>query len=231
MNKSILRPFVAMIIIASSFFCCMSCGSDADAPSIDGVWNNTESVPVEQIHGVYPGQTICLHGTGFSSLQQIVINNISVGITNTEIYDTDNFITFNIPDSVVSTAVSGLKLIKVVTANGAATYDEFLVKAKSEKPSISSVSATTLVAGSTLQIKGANLEGAQTAYLPLTFEQSIQCQLDTTQVSDASNVYIIVPQNVNFASGQLKIVMQKTDSISSTTYTENVYSKTINFKN
>lgn len=231
MNKRILRLFVAMAIITSSFFCCMSCGSDVESPAIKGVWNNTESMPVEQIYCVYPGQTICLHGTGFSSLQQIAINNLSVGIINTEIYDTDSFITFKIPDSVTTTAVSGLKLIKVVTVNGTATYDAFLVKAKSEKPSVSSVSATTLIAGSTLQIKGANLEGAQAVYLPLTFEQSIQCQLDTTQVSDASNVYITVPQNVNFASGQLKIVMQKRDSISSTTYTENVYSKTINFKN
>lgn len=231
MNKSILHSIVIMTMVSFVVSCFISCGSDTSTPVIESVWNNTASTPIEQIYCAYPGQTVCLHGSGFSNLNQIIVNNTKIQITNTAIYDTDSFITFNIQDSVATTFRSSLKYIKVQTANGEATFDPFIIKNTSERPSVSSVSATTLTAGNTLLIQGANLDGTKEVYLPLTFDQSIKCQLDTTQVSDASHVYVTIPAGVNFASGQLKIVMQKTDSTFSISYTENVYSKTINFKN
>ena len=231
MNNKIIHSTVVMVIIVFFTTCWISCSSDSSTPMIEGVWNNTASVPIEQISCAYPGQTVCLHGTGFSNLKQIVVNNTVISISNTAIYDTDSFVTFKMPDSVATTVATSLKYIKLLTDNGETTFEPFIIKPTSERPSISSVSTTSLTAGSILQIKGANLNGVQHIYLPLTFEQSVECQIDTSQVSDASNVYIDVPQGVNFASGLLKIVMQKTDSVTSSSYTENVYSKTINFKN
>lgn|SRR5574344_63331 len=231
MNKSKFISLYAIAVLSVCILFCMSCASDTEHPTIESVWNNTASVPVEQVFCAYPGQTLCLHGIGFSGIKQITVNNTIIGVSNTAIYDTDSFITFKLPDSVATTDNSNLKYVKVETSNGETTYEPFIIKSLSMRPSVSSVSATTLVAGSVLQIKGSNLDGVQEVYLPLTFEQMIKCKLDSTQASDASNVYVVVPGGVNFASGQLKIVMQKRDSVISNSYTENVYSSTINFKN
>lgn len=222
-------------ILIICFICCgvttalTSCRDDNDVPYIDSVWKNMATEPVEQVSYAYPGQTICLRGSGFSDLKRIVVNGNKVDVMNTLIYDTDNSITFKIP-SDVDTSVSP-STIKVVTVNGDTTYTGLLIKPTSAKPVVSSFSATTLSAGQTLVIKGKNLDGATEVYLPLCFDQKVKCEFDTTQENTSTDLYVIIPADVSFAKGQCQVVMEKTNPTSGTIYTENAYSATTNFSN
>lgn len=229
MNSIKTNILIACLVCCNLAAVLTSCSDDNDVPCIDSVWKNMAAEPVEQVSCAYPGQTICLRGSGFSDLKRIVVNGNKVDVMNTLIYDTDNSITFKIP-SDVDTSVSP-STIKVVTAYGDTTYTGLLIKPTSEKPIVSSFSATTLSAGQTLVIKGKNLEGATAVYLPLCFDQKVKCEFDTTQENTATDLYVIIPADVNYAKGQCQVVMEKTDPVSDIVYTENAYSATTNFSN
>ena len=138
--NSIKKNILIACLLCYSFAAVLtSCSNDFDVPRIDSVWKNMASEPVEQISYAYPGQTICLRGSGFSDLKRIVVNGNKVDVTNTLINDTDNSITFKIP-SDVDTSVSP-STIKVVTVNGDTTYTGLIIKPTSAKPAVSSFSA------------------------------------------------------------------------------------------
>ena len=228
MNTKITKIFVSCLVYCGITAVLASCADDNDAPHIDSVWKNMSAEPIEQVSCAYPGQILCLRGSGFSDLKRIVVNGTKINVTNTLIYDTDNSITFQVP-SDVDTSVRP-STIKVVTMNGDTTYMGLIIKPTSAKPAVSSFSATTLSADRTLVITGKNLDGATEVYLPLAFDQQVKCEFDTAQENTATNLYVIVPAEVSFARGQCHVVMEKTDEATGTTYTEHAYSATTDFK-
>ncbi len=209
-----------------------SCSSDNETPVIESVWTNSSAAPAEKVDFSYPGATVCLHGRGFSDLEEVSVNGVAIELMKTIMYDTDSFITFTIPEEVQPTAEGGLSEIKVKTANGVSTYQSFLIKPTAEQPKVTGVSTQTLTAGGILEIKGENLEGASEVYLPLTFDQSVKCELAADQEQTATSVFVVIPENVTFAKGMVKVVLNKHSEELDRDYTESVYSTTkINFTN
>lgn len=203
-----------------------SCSSDHEAPHIESVWLNMVSRPIEQAVCAYPGQTVCLRGGGFDDLQQVVVNGTEINLNTLFVYESASNITFQIPSDVNTEG----DIIKVVTANGEASYP-FVVRPAAEQPVISAFSATTLIGGRTLSITGSNLEGATEVWLPLTFGGRAQCSFDPAQISNDNTIYVIVPEDVDFATGYCEVVMEKHDAARGIDYTEKVYSKKTDFRN
>lgn len=227
MNKKTINSIFRLMVALAAVVVMAACDSDdKTAPRIDSVWFNMVSRPIEQATCAYPGQTICLRGEGFGDLQQVVVNGTNIKLNTLFIYESDSNITFQIPSDVNTEG----DYIKVVTANGQTTYP-FVVRPASEQPTITAFSATTLVAGRTLSITGTNLEGAKTVWLPLTFGGRVQCAFDPAQTNDDNNVYVIVPADASFATGQCEIVMEKHDAVRDITYTEKVFSSKTDFRN
>ena len=204
-----------------------SCSDDGDdAPRIDGVWYNMVSRPIEQAPCAYPGQTLCLRGTGFNDLKKLTVNGTAINLNNILVYASSSSVTFQVPSDVNTTGDN----IHLVTANGKADYS-FIIRPTEKKPVISSFSSTTLIAGRTLTISGSNLSGATEVWLPQPFEGRILCELSAEQVSDDSHVYVVIPADAAFATGRCEIIMEKTDEGRGITYTEKVFSSITNFKN
>ena len=68
-------------------------------------------------------------------------------------------------------------------------------------------------------------------YLPLAFDQKVKCELDPAQPSSDTEVYVIVPDGVNFAEGQVEVVMHKVYAPTGAEYTDKAYSEVTNFTN
>lgn len=221
-NKSLLLLTIMAII---------SCSKNDEAPTIEGVWKNMTAEPIEQTEYAYPGQTLCIHGSGFSELRRLFVNGTDIDLSSTLIYDTDSYITFQLPADVRTSTYDQQDYIRVITAYGEAVYRPFLVKPASEQPSITHFSSTTLVAGRTLTITGVNLGGVTDVWLPLAFGDKVRCELSAESEPTPTNVSVIIPDGVSFATGKCVIAMQKTDFLSGRTYTERVYSSTTDFTN
>lgn len=231
MNKShLINTFAVATIVCLSVLSCFSCSNDDDAPVIESVWRNMTSEPIAQVTYAYPGQTLRLQGHGFSGLKRIVVNDSPIDVTNTLIYDTDQSVTFKLPNDVNTSTEANRYYIKVETANGDTTYQPFHVKPTSEKPAITQFSSIILVAGSLLTITGSNLDGATDVYLPTVFDRQTRCEFADGIPNTATEVNVVVPADVHFAKGQVEVVMQKTDPILGKTYEERVYSSVTNFQ-
>lgn len=231
MNKISPIKYLIVAITGLLVLSFSSCKSEHEAPVIESVWSNSSAAPAEKVEFSYPEETICLHGHDFSDLQEVSVNGVAIDLMKTIMYDTDSFITFAIPTEVKSTKDCGKSVILIKTAHGTTTYEPFLIKSTSEKPTIISVSAKALTAGGTLEIKGTNLDGAFEAYLPLSFDQSVKCELDTENQSTSTSVFVTIPDHVNFATGKVKLVMNKKSEELDKEYTETVYSSKIDFTN
>ncbi len=203
-----------------------SCSKDNEAPRIDSVWYNMVERPIEQAPCAYPGQTICVHGANFYELRRIIVNGVDINVTNILVMQTENYLTFQLPSTVSTTGDN----IRVTTAYGKADY-HFVIRPTAEQPVITSFSATTLVSGATLIIKGTNLTGATEVWLPLTFGGRVKCEFDATKTNSDTELYVMVPADVTFATGRCEVVMEKTDAGRQLTYTEKVYSDKTDFKN
>ncbi len=233
MNKMQLKTFLSACAIGLSLCGLQACREETgiSAPSIESVWTNMSTQPIEQVACAYPGQTISLRGSGFSGVSVLDVNGMEIDLTETQIYNTDASIIIALPSDVATTTDTGNAYLKVTNSAGEAVYEPFYVKSTSEKPTISSFSNTVLTAGSTLRIGGSNLGGATEVYLPLAYDQKVQCAFDTTQTSSSTELYIIVPDSVNFAQGQVEVVMTKTYEATGDEYVEKAYSDQTNFSN
>ncbi len=226
MNKFICKTLLVLTVAG-----CLSCSKDDDAPYIESVWKNMISEPIAQTEYAYPGQTICLHGTGFYDLRKIFVNGTDIDITSSFIYDTENYITFQLPKDVNTSTSDQQDYIRVITAHGESVYRPFLVKPASEQPTITAFSTVRLQPGRTLTITGTNLGGATAVRLPLTFDREVKCELDPEKEQTATTLYAVIPDGCDFATGKCVVEMQKTDAISGRTYVEHVYSSTTDFIN
>jgi len=226
-----MKKLISMTLILLSTVVCISCSKDDETPVIEGVWKNMIAEPIERTEYAYPGQTLCIHGRGFSDLRKLFVNGTDVDLSSTLIYDTDNYITFQLPADARTSTYGQQDYIRVITAHGEAVYRPFLVKPVSEKPSITRFSSTTLVAGRTLTITGSNLDGVTEVWLPLVFDEKVSCELAPDIEPTATAVSVVIPDGVKFATGRCVIAMQKTDPLSGLFYTECVYSNTTDFTN
>lgn len=230
--KNIVFRMSILTVVCLCVFGCFSCRDDKfTAPRIDSVWNNMGNQPIEQVECTYPEQTICLRGAGFTGVRKLNVNGMDIDLTDTQIYNTDASIIIGLPKEVATTTATGLAYLKVENSVGTAVYEPFYVFDSTEKPKISGFSSTTLIPGGILQIKGSNLSGAVEVYLPLAFEQRILCEFDETQPSTDTEVYVKIPEGVNFAKGQVAIVMRKIYSATGDEYMDTVYSDETNFSN
>ena len=233
MNKIQLKPFLSVFAACLPLFGLQSCSEESgiSTPSIESVWSNMSTQPIEQVACAYPGQTISLRGSGFSGVSVLDVNGMEIDLTETQIYNTNASIIIALPSDVATTTATGNAYLKVANSAGEAVYEPFYVKSTSEQPVISSFSATVLTAGSTLRLGGSNLGGATEVYLPLAFDQKVKCEFDTSQENSDTEVYVIVPDSVSFAQGQVEVVMTKTYEATGDEYVEKAYSDETNFSN
>lgn len=208
-------------------------------PQIDQVWINMTAFPVQEVSCAYPDQTLCLYGSGFTGLTGINVNGTDIDVSTTLVYDTDRNITFRLPEDVNLSTSPDLMYIKVYTASGEAEYSPFLIKPIETKPALTSVSSLILIPGTVLTIGGSNLEDVAEVYLPLTYGEKALCEFakpdpdseDQSSLQTAEAIKVVVPSDVDFARGQIEVVMHKTDSVCNFSYTEKVYSDFYNFSN
>ncbi len=225
--KNKMKKLYGLLLLCTALCTMTACSNDDDeAPRIDSVWFNMVSRPIEQATCAYPGQTICLRGSGFGDLKKLIVNGTSINLTNLFVYESSNNITFQLPSDVKTTGDN----IRVVTSKGMCDFP-FIIRPADQEPEIKAFSSTTLIAGSTLRITGASLGGATEVWLPLTYGDKVRCTIDETQENDDENVYVIIPDDVDFATGLCEIVMEKYDEERDIIYTEKVYSSAINFTN
>lgn len=235
MNKTNIKSLLCLLLLTGLCMVSLhSCSEDDDAPAIDGVWYNMVKRPVEQTTFAYPGEMLCIHGSGFGSLKMLMVNGTQINLNNIIVYTSDNYITFQVPSDVNTTGDN----IRVVTSRGKADYT-FIIRPKDEQPTLyydkdSGVipfSTTTLVPGNTLSIRGTNLGGVTEVWLPLAFGGKIKCEFDDTKENTDEYIYVKIPEAANFATGQCEVIFEKTDAARGITYTEKVYSEKTNFSN
>lgn len=231
-NKIIFRISL-LVAVCLCVFSCFSCGNNdgLSAPQIESIWSNMSTQPIEQVACSYPQQTICLRGSGFSGVSKLNVNGTEIDLTDTKIYNTDNSIIIALPKEVATTTSTGMAYLQVENGAGKSVYEPFYIFDLSEKPEITSLSSTTLTPGSTLRIAGNNLGGAVEVYLPLAFDQKVLCEFDENQINSDKEIFVVVPEGVTFAQGQVTVVMHKTYVPTGDEYTEKVYSDVTNFSN
>ena len=233
MNKIFMKSSLLVLFVCFSVFSCLSCDNDDDlsAPRIDAVWSNMNTQPIEQVQCAYPRQTVSLSGAGFKGVEKVTVNGYGIDLAENQIYNTDRSIIIVLPQDVATTTATGEAYLKVENAEGEALYQPFYVFTEDEQPVITKFSATTLTPGSQLCITGENLGGATEVYLPLAFDQKVKCELDPAQPSSDTEVYVIVPDGVNFAEGQVDVVMNKVYAPTGAEYVDKAYSEVTNFTN
>lgn len=232
--KKIMIRVAILVVACVCIFSCLSCrDEELSAPRIDCVWNNSGSQPAEQINCAYQQQTIAIRGAGFTGVNKVNINGMDIDLTDSQIYNTDASIIVSLPKDLPTSTDTQLAYVKVENAAGSAVFEPFYIfsNASTVKPAIKDFSSKVLIPGSTLTIKGANLGGAIEVYLPLAFDQRVLCEFDETQESTDTEVYVVVPEGVNFAQGTVMIVMEKTYQHDGSKYIEKVYSNVTNFSN
>ncbi len=225
MNKIIKPTLLALMMLMLA-----SCQEES-APKIDQVWINMTTFPIGEVECAYPDQTLCLYGSGFTGLQEIVVNGTRIDVSSTLVYDTDKNITFLLPEDVNVSESPDNMYIKVITSAGECAYSPFLIKPVSQQPSIVSVSSYILVPGSVLVIKGQNLDGTKEVYLPAAYGEMALCSFSEEHQNDAVSLYVTVPDGVSFATGQIMVVMDKRNEACGYAYTEAVYSEIYDFIN
>mgnify|MGYP002868675806 CR=1 FL=1 len=114
-----------------------SCSKDEDTPTVDSVWMNMVSRPVEQIECAYPGQTICLRGSGLGDLKRIIVNGTDINLNTLYVYESATALTFQLPSDVNTSGDN----IRVVTRWGMCDY-AFVVRPKSEQPRFGPISCS-----------------------------------------------------------------------------------------
>lgn len=226
MKNNIVKYLQSSMLWLATCAILVGCSKDEDTPRIDSVWINMVSRPVEQVECAYPGQTICLRGNGLGDLKRIIVNGTDINLNTLYVYESSTALTFQLPSDVNTTGDN----IRVVTRWGMCDYP-FVIRPKTEQPTITAFSATTLVAGRVLTITGTNLNGATEVWLPQTFGGRIQCTLDGEQAEDGTSLQVVIPDNATFAAGQCEVVMQKHDAERSLDYSVKAYSVTTNFSN
>ena len=233
MNKIIMKSSLLVLVACFSVFSCLSCDNDDDlsAPRIDAVWSNMNTQPLEQVQCAYPRQTVSLRGEGFKGVEKVTVNGYDIDLAENQIYNTDRSIIIVLPQDVATTTATGEAYLKVENSAGEAVYQPFYVFTEDEQPVINKFSATALTPGATLCITGENLGGATEVYLPLAFDQKVKCEFDPAQANSDTEVYVIVPEGVSFAQGQVEIVMTKTFAATGAEYVTKTYSDVTNFSN
>lgn len=233
MNKIIMKSSLLVLVACFSVFSCLSCDNDdsPSSPRIDAVWSNMNTQPIEQVQCAYPRQTVSLRGEGFKGVEKVTVNGYDIDLAENQIYNTDRSIIIVLPQDVATTTATGEAYLKVENSAGEAVYQPFYVFTEDEQPVINKFSATALTPGSTLCITGENLGGATEVYLPLAFDQKVKCEFDPAQANSDTEVYVIVPEGVSFAQGQVEIVMDKVYAPTGAEYTDKAYSEVTNFTN
>ena len=230
----IVKRGTGLVLAAALPLVFSACSSDDDRATVDSVWTNQSDRPTRTVACAYPGDVLRLEGSGFAGITALYVNESPVNIDGSYIYATDAAYTFTVPTDVHISEDYDAFDIRVVTAGGETVYSPFLIKPKSQRPSISGSSSVMLVAGTSLTLKGKNLDGACEVYLPTAFESRVQCEFDPATPATATAVTVIVPEGQTFVSGQAEIVMEKTEYVSNLggrTYRESVFSSTIDFNN
>lgn len=235
MNKKriMFRSSLLALVACFSVFSCLSCDNDdsPSSPRIDAVWSNMNTQPIEQVQCAYPRQTVSLRGEGFKGVEKVTVNGYDIDLAENQIYNTDRSIIIVLPQDVATTTATGEAYLKVENSAGEAVYQPFYVFTEDEQPVITKFSATALTPGATLCITGENLGGATEVYLPLAFDQKVKCEFDPAQANSDTEVYVIVPEGVSFAQGQVEIVMTKTFAATGAEYVTKTYSDVTNFSN
>lgn len=233
MNKIIMKSSLLVLVACFSVFSCLSCDNDdsPSSPRIDAVWSNMNTQPIEQVQCAYPRQTVSLRGEGFKGVEKVTVNGYDIDLAENQIYNTDRSIIIVLPQDVATTTATGEAYLKVENSAGEAVYQPFYVFTEDEQPVITKFSATALTPGATLCITGENLGGATEVYLPLAFDQKVKCEFDPAQANSDTEVYVIVPEGVSFAQGQVEIVMTKTFAATGAEYVTKTYSDVTNFSN
>lgn len=235
MNKKriMFRSSLLALVACFSVFSCLSCDNDdsPSSPRIDAVWSNMNTQPIEQVQCAYPRQTVSLRGEGFKGVEKVTVNGYDIDLAENQIYNTDRSIIIVLPQDVATTTATGEAYLKVENSAGEAVYQPFYVFTEDEQPVINKFSATALTPGATLCITGENLGGATEVYLPLAFDQKVKCEFDPAQANSDTEVYVIVPEGVSFAQGQVEIVMTKTFAATGAEYVTKTYSDVTNFSN
>ena len=232
-KKIMFRSSLLALVACFSVFSCLSCDNEdgPSAPRIESVWSNMNTQPIEQVQCAYPRQTVSLRGEGFKGVEKVTVNGYDIDLAENQIYNTDRSIIIVLPQDVATTTATGEAYLKVENSAGEAVYQPFYVFTEDEQPVITKFSATALTPGSTLCITGENLGGATEVYLPLAFDQKVKCEFDPAQANSATEVYVIVPEGVSFAQGQVEIVMDKVYAPTGAEYTDKAYSEVTNFSN
>lgn len=229
------RKIANLSVVSLLMLLSVACSDDKEMPRVDGVWFNMVSRPIEQTTCAYPGQTLCVRGSGLGGLRKLTVNGTVINLNNILVYASDNSITFQVPADVKTTGDN----IHVVTTNGKVDYP-FIIRTAAEQPTLSydsnsssvvPFSSLTLVPGNTLEIKGSNLEGVKEVWLPLAFGDRIQCELDPETASTDEKIFVKIPETAHFASGRCEVVMEKYDAVRDITYIDKLYSKVHDFKN
>jgi hypothetical protein len=134
---------------------------------IDAVWTNMLDTVPHVITSAYLSQWIRVNGTGFTGLQAVLCNGISVSVYPTYVTDTD--ITFQLPSSLLTgddvTIDSLNNTIMLVTNHGSVTYN-FIIRDENKEPSITSVSYTMPNVGDSIYLIGSYLSHTTEVYFP-----------------------------------------------------------------
>lgn len=218
------------ILLALQLLAVLSCAKHA-APHIDEVWINMTEYPVGRVENAYPGQTLCLYGTGFTGLRHIEVNGTYIDVSKTLVYDTDRNITFQLPEDVKVSDRPENMYIRIFTEGGECEYSPFLIRPAELLPEITSVSSYILVPGTVLVISGKNLDGVKEVCLPAPYGGKTACEFADGQENDSRKIYVTVPADVSFATGQVEVILEKTDETCGFSFTERVYSDIYDFIN
>ena len=174
--------FFTLVAVASlSLFSCTKEDEHTAAPEIESVWMNMVNQTIEPVTFAYPGQTLCIHGSGFGTLSRLIVNGDDINLNTLYVFETENYITFQLPSGISTTG----DFIRVVTGYGMHEYP-FIVRPTSQKPVINDF-IPSLIPGTVFRIYGKNLEGAYQISLPLTFDRSISVDCEYVYDPEAAS--------------------------------------------
>lgn len=109
------------------------------------------------------GQTLRIEGSGFTGLKKVYVNGLETYFNNALMTDNNIWLTLN-SKTPVSKADESVRNTICFVKDGTETTYKFTIRAAS--PSISSIDNTLPMAGETVKITGANLDGTTKVTLP-----------------------------------------------------------------